>query len=600
MKISKVRIKNFRSIKDSGEISFNGGLFVLAGQNESGKSSILDALNSFGINKSNKDDLNFELENAGDLIQEIEVTYTDLDNDFYDIIENELSEYVYNLNISIVNLEKKSVFKEDPFPQIRSFKIKKTFDFTSDNNSIITRLDKSSFAILLQSFHTYSLESNENKTEKKSLLINNDENQKAIAEIFSRNTMKVLYFNDFQILLPDKILLNELKSSEKEGIKAVMNIEKLLKSDFESIANKSTPQKNSTIEKESLQISADFQMDWQQKIYSNNKVNIRIFIENDNTGSPEISFYVETKEGEYLAPRKRSKGMIWFLSLWLELKAHENEKNLLLLFDEPGQNLHIKANRDMLLVFHKLIEKGHQIIYTTHSPYLIETEKLQNIGLVINHEKEGTTIEGLTSSKINSENRKDALQPISDAMGMEHLKDFNLFKRRNVLLEGISDFWYFKAMSIILKINSEYTFIPGVGTMINKINYLISFCIGNGLEWLLIMDDGGIPKTLIKELKSELFFNDDFLVQNKIKLIDEAEIENMFHFDDLLLVDPTLKGSKQKSSIDIIGKGRKNLFSKMFLEKVSNGEIKKEDLHPETIAKFQNVFNWIEEKFNIS
>ena len=116
----------------------------------------------------------------------------------------------------------------------------------------------------------------------------------------------------------------------------------------------------------------------------------KFFIENNDAGDKEISFFVETKDNEFLAPRRRSKGMIWFLSLWLELKAKENAHALLLLFDEPGLHLHIKANKDMLSVFHKLITKGHQVIYSTHSPSLIETDKLHNIGLVINNEKGGT------------------------------------------------------------------------------------------------------------------------------------------------------------------------------------------------------------------
>ena len=47
VKIIKFRIKNYKSIKDSGECYLSNGLTILAGKNESGKTSILEALEDF-------------------------------------------------------------------------------------------------------------------------------------------------------------------------------------------------------------------------------------------------------------------------------------------------------------------------------------------------------------------------------------------------------------------------------------------------------------------------------------------------------------------------------------------------------------------------
>ena len=75
MKIKTVKIKNFKSIKDSGEIIFSDNLFVLAGQNESGKSSILEAIEAYEDESFGKDNLNFEEEQNGNKKQEISCTY---------------------------------------------------------------------------------------------------------------------------------------------------------------------------------------------------------------------------------------------------------------------------------------------------------------------------------------------------------------------------------------------------------------------------------------------------------------------------------------------------------------------------------------------
>lgn len=600
MKISKVRIKNYRSIKDSGEISFTDKFFVLAGQNESGKSSVLEALNSFEEEASEQENLNFELENDGNLIQEISVTYSELDEEFYRNCLNDIFDLVKVENKTIENLELNSVFKEGMISKITEFTITRIFDFTKGEVKITTELDKSTLGKITGCINNYQTdqpdEQGNPKKVKKSYL-DTELYAPDLADTLWRNTIKIVLFNDFTTLLPDKILLEEINKEDVEGYEAVKNIGLLLKTDFVKISKKNTPQKNATTEEESTILSANFQEDWQQKIYGNNKVNIKLFIENNEAGKKEISFFIETKDNEFLAPRRRSKGMIWFLSLWLELKAKENSDKLVLLFDEPGLHLHIKANKDMLKVFHKLIDKGHQVIYSTHSPSLIETNKLHNIGLVINNEKSGTSVEGLTTSKINSENKRDALQPIAEAMGMEPLKDFSVLKQRNVLLEGLSDFFYFKGMSKLVRENIDYEFVPGIGIKGNKICHLISFCLGYGLDWVLVMDNGVLPTQVRDELKGELFTGDDTETNRRIKIVPVVEIENLFNQKDLLLIDSTLKEDSKKTPIEIIGVRRKYLFSKLFYQKVLNGDIKKNQLHAETVNSYEEIFKWIETQF---
>jgi predicted ATP-dependent endonuclease of OLD family len=600
MRLSKVQIKNFRSIKDSGDIEFNDNLFVLAGQNESGKSSILEALNAFEKNTSNRDSLNFELENQENFTQEISCTYTDLDDAFYNEVDNDLLEFVQELFPESEDLRIDNILTGELKSKITEFTLTRTFSFTGDilgSSIVLNQNTIGKIKSLVRKFDQGEVMVVVGSEEEHEVYLNVDSHVSDIAEIFWQNTPGLVLFNDFTTVLPDKILLEELEIKDVKGQVAVKNLEKLLKSSFAKIAQKNTPQKNSTAETESEALSANFQQDWQQKIFGNNKVNIKFIIENNDQGSKEISFYVETKDNEFLAPRKRSKGMIWFLSLWLELKAKENGKTMVLLFDEPGLHLHVKANKDMLSVFHKLIAKGHQIIYSTHSPSLIETNKLHNIGLVINHEKQGTLVEGLTTSKINTENKKDALQPIAEAMGMEPLKDFSVLKERNVLLEGLSDFWYFKGMKHLLNIDGNFEFIPGIGIKESKIYHLISFCIGYGLDWLLVMDGGEIPQKVFAELKDNLFTGNQDDITGKVLLIKDHEIENMFSTSDLMLIDATIKEDTKKTPIEIIGTKRKILFARLFFQKVILGDIKLHDIHPETVERFKKVFTWIEDRF---
>ena len=601
MKLKSTHIKNYKSIQDSGIINFSQSMFVLAGQNESGKSSILDALHAFEENELNKDTLNFGLENTGNLVQEISCTYTQL-------TESDCNE-IYKALIALIKNELTSALGEnhdysqavnlDKIKALKGYSIIKSFDYSTKEGKVSSFFDKATLSRMNGIIGKYkqTVDEGENPKKKTTSYLPDDLYAPDIIEIFWKKAPLIVLINDFKTTLPDSILIEELENNEVEGIEAVKNLEAQLSTAFEKMSLNSRAQKNAISEKQSEKISVNFQTDWNQKIFDDNKVKIKFSIENNDKGKKEIQFFVETKDNEYLAPRKRSKGMIWFLSLWLELKAKENGRQLVLLFDEPGLHLHIKANKDMLKVFHKLVDKGHQVIYSTHSPSLIEPDLLSNIGLIINNKKKGTLVEELTTSKINTNNKRDALQPIAEAMGMEPAKDFSILKSKNVLVEGLSDYWYFKGMQILLQIDSNYEFIPGIGIKNNKMYPLISFCIGYGLEWLLIMDNGKNSKDVVENLESDLFEGNKENLKGKLKLIDADEIENMLAVKDLIEIDSSIKEDDKRVPIKIIGQKRKILFSKIFYKKVKDGEIKKSDIQTSTLEKFKQCFKWIKENF---
>ena len=604
MKITKIRIKNFRSIKDSGDIEFVDNLFVLAGQNESGKSSILEAMEAYENENFNRDNVNFEEFQNDNNAQEICCTYT-IDNidSFVSGLESEIRDQ-FKVDAEDFLDSKKIANK------LKYFTITKEFDHESNSLSINT--DTSVIDILKSSIkqRERSVVSNvdgeqrQESVQESIIDLENEDNIKTISKILFDLTPSILLFNDFSDLLPDKILISDLeaKNQKAQGYKAVKNLEKLLKKNFVDIAKLGILQKTSATNQEADQISITFQKDWKQKVYGNNEVKIKFQIEVDSTNNNQqtVFFYIETKDGVFLEPRKRSKGMIWFLSSWLELKAKENSNKLVILYDEPGLYLHIKAQKDMLNVFKRLTcNNGHQVIYSTHLSSLIDTDNLSNIGLVLNTKDSGTSVEGLTTSKINTHNKRDALQPVAEAMGLEPLKDFSILNNKNILLEGLSDFWYFMGMKEILNINEDYKFVPGIGIKANKIYPLISFCIGYGLGWLLIMDDGNNSKETRKEISNNIFGEQESEISEKVKIIEGVNgIENMFTCNDLKLINDNINCSSKESDMSkIVGSGRKIIFAKTFFQKVKNKEILEKNLDRTTIKKWKDIFEWIGEKY---
>lgn len=295
----------------------------------------------------------------------------------------------------------------------------------------------------------------------------------------------------------------------------------------------------------------------------------------------------------------RSKGLVWFLSFWMELQASGDDNNLIILADEPGLYLHIRAQEDIIEVFESLASEGHQVMYSTHSPNLIKTDHLERISLVINDKNKGTIIEGVTTSKIDSQNKQDALQPVANAIGFS-VSDFALSNKKNVILEGVSDYFYYLGMRKLLGRKDGYAFVPGIG--VRKQQTLISFCIGYGIEWVAVFDDdstrGSDSQKTFEDIKTNLFDGDDTTAQTKMHITTGvSSVENMLAIDDLKLIDS--KVIAKADSAKTVGEKRKLIFAKTFYEKVENGTITKRKLQPSTVTNFTSVFDWIDTNLNI-
>jgi len=609
MRLLSFQVKNYRSIIDSSIIKLSefDNVSVLAGQNESGKSSVLKALYDFERNQFDGGSLPFSTGERPK--QEVFCTYKTDDN----FIENLISELKEEYNV-----EEKS--DEELFDKKRLLAIKQfTISSIEDAGKTRRTIDEKTFNILCSSVLSNSIQpksdnelgdadeeddGEDDEEEKKYIVISEQDNEK-IAEILWRITPKIVFFDDFCDLLPDKIYLSALKENKNKeaGFMAVKNLEKILNTNFVSKNAEDDPTRGTKQNKENNSLSINFQEDWGQRIHGENKVKIEYDFqkrEGEGDSGSYINFYIKTKEDQPLPPKQRSKGLIWFLSLWLELKARDLENNgLILLLDEPDQHLHVKAQKDILSLINKLSQKD-QIIYSTHSPYLIETDHLNRVKLVLNTEDHGTKVEDITTSKIDTEYKKDALQPIADAIGL-NINEFSTSAKRNVILEGLSDFYYFLAMKKILNRKGDYNFIPGIG--VRQINNLISISIGYGMEWISIIDDdqeegGKDSKKKFDEIKDFIFDGDNERTKEKVYILSKiAGVENMFDFNDLRLVDDTIVKDATNNNVFSVGRKRKILFSKLFFEKVYSKKIKIGQISNKAKNNFNKAFDFIEKNY---
>lgn len=343
------------------------------------------------------------------------------------------------------------------------------------------------------------------------------------------------FFEDFSGLLPNKIDLEDIlhEREHTEGYKAVRN--------FLSLAGLSSSffhEKNQRILKQGIEalntdVTINFHDYWSQMVGKNNKIKLHLELEHydytmpEKSGKPYLEFWIKDKH-ERLYPKQRSRGVRWFLSFYLELKATEkqNSGNRILLIDEPGLSLHARAQEDVLKVFEDLKDKM-QIIYCTHSPHLVKPEKLYRILAVQRLDQTDDHSEThILDPQMITKASADTLSPVYSIMGMR-LGDSQLISNRNnILVPDIIHYYYLSRISKIISGADKLNFIPAtsVESISLLVNILTSWQVPYGVLFF-----GNTPETLIEQLQSETLIHSDSVNHQKLLYFSTLdEVEDIF------------------------------------------------------------------------
>ncbi len=275
-----------------------------------------------------------------------------------------------------------------------------------------------------------------------------------------------------------------------------------------------------------------------RKFYTVENVTLRIRF-NTNV----ICFSVSTDGGSTMTLGERSDGLRWYLNLFIDVMAHNlPSRQVLYLFDEPGISLHVNAQRELLKLFADLSSKGNQIVYTTHSPYMLDTSKngIERIRATVKDSGGNTKIYTTAyDANIAPDSQKDTLTPIIRALGMNLSDTFGpAIGKFNVVTEGASDCVFLHAIGKELGVDlSKYAFIPVVGAS-NVIN-VSTILYGWGCKFMALFDydKEGVEKGgKVFSQKYGYDYNEHFIylkdatendITEKTYRENEFEIENM-------------------------------------------------------------------------
>lgn len=228
----------------------------------------------------------------------------------------------------------------------------------------------------------------------------------------------------------------------------------------------------------------------------------------------------------------RSRGFVWFFSFLAYFnnleEAEDNE--LILLLDEPGLSLHGRAQEDLLRLIDERLAPDHQVIYTTHSPFMVDPDHLRRVRTVIDQDKVGTKV----SAEIFKAD-EDTAAPLLTAMGIEMTQTL-FVGEHTLLLEGSSDMIYLDVLTDLLEAQGRPGLDPRwVKTPIGgsgKLSTFVTLLGANKLNVAVLVDSSTKDVGAVKRLRDNGQLAANGLIEiAEFTTANDADIEDLFDRD---------------------------------------------------------------------
>lgn len=551
MILTKVELGPFRSINTAQDCTIDPKVTVLVGMNEAGKTVFLqgihkacDALNleQFEVIEDypRKDLTRYNKVHAENPEKAIKLTYMPEQEDL-DIVNKNLNinlklGFTYSISTDYKNSRSISLYIDEK-PIIS--KLINSGSFTSEHVQIINKAN--TIKELVELLEDLDLNDSEQKAHKQ-LAIRADaspwENviQYESFKILDVRLPKTLYFSDYDIL-PGKLNIKDLARRHKQSEtdpsiltpkhKSILALLRMADVSIDELSDVDGYESlKAKIEGVSNSLTDQIMQFWKQ----NENIEVVVDIQSDSRDEPPFNdganIYLRIKNSRHRVTTpfdKRSRGFIWFFSflVWFDsvqyqFNAEDEDRKLILLLDEPALALHALAQSDFLTYIDHLSE-NHQVIYTTHSPFMVHSDRLNQVRMVEDKDKVGTVI----SDNLSGSDPRTVF-PLQAALGWDIAQ--NLFiSKRNLLVEGPSELIYLKHMSSILEaqkrpfLNDSITIVPTGG--LDKIITFIALLGANDLNIAVLHDYDGKSNQKIDEM-----------IKNKI--ISPKSIKNTSMYTD--------------------------------------------------------------------
>ena len=508
MKYKSFRIKNYKAIKDLTIEVDKPKLTPIIGLNETGKSSILQAMFSFDY--TNDDQYNGEFVNISYIknkfdnksLPEIEAEIENIDTNI--IIENTLSYFMEEKKeefFIMSRYSKENGFREKeylkPIKELILTKLKKIF-----SNSYNTLKIKRTFNIgnpyyTLENINFETIDEKINTNgyynEEINIYCGLSEFREIVIKSIVYDLPNIIYIDDFKDIVPEEIkkgsqwypYIEEIFKKNNENIDKFSKYDlpdrQTVLADIKDNLNESLSQLwdkmhiSQTIRNEFRTLDIDLR--FENNIFQFLVVDLRE--KRENGKSREVVFPINM----------RSKGFQWFFNFFIKMKynwKHTDDEDYesIILLDEPGVYLHTTFQSELVKVLRDL-SKNNIIFYTTHLENMVNPKvvKIAEIN-VAKRNNEIVTIEKIT--KIDDNKNLGEITPIINALKIDNFPLVH-YNEKIIITEGMTDKIFLNLLQEAELLDKSIKVIPGSG--VSNLGTLISLSIGITSKYVVIFDN---------------------------------------------------------------------------------------------------------------
>jgi len=526
MKLSQARVVNYRSIDDSSWVKVDD-VTALVGKNESGKTAFLQAIRK--INSISGEEDGFTIR---DYPRKGYIKYKKIHEQNpcevaqaeFELSAEEVTEIEANFGNGVLASNKVIVTKN--YKNERAWKIDLSDSISSSSVP-----------------NSFTEPSNPTPTSFQNAVQNTGSNvsvsEKIAEQFLERWLPKFVYFDNYS-LMRGKISINELRERSENGgplddadrtFLSLLTLSGVSLEDLE----KDLGYEDIKVELESASITITDEIFeyWQQ----NRQLKVEFDVSQADPRDP-----APLNEGKILHVRienarhrvtvsfdERSKGFVWFFS-FLSYFSHLEETesgDLIILLDEPGTALHAMAQKDFLRFMDERLSPRCQVLYSTHSPFMIDLDKLHRIRLVQDMDGVGTVI-----SDDAVHNDRETVFPLQMALGYQMAQ--TLFLAPHCLMvNSPSDLIYLQVLGDMVtevsgaRIDPRWVIIP-VGSTDN-LSTFVTLLGENYVSVAVMMDLTPTNREKIEAINKK----NEMEGENPVKWVQvtrvrDADIEDLF------------------------------------------------------------------------